>query len=398
MVYRVAYQHLLDWKNKNRRKPLIVRGARQVGKTTLIHEFGKSYDNYLYFNLDDKDDFELFDPTLNVTQLLDLLFLSRSMVSQNGKSLIFIDEIQEKPHLIQMLRYFHEEVPYVDVVAAGSLLEHAIKDVPNYPVGRVSYMMLYPMNFLEFLDAMGLNALLDRMRIIPHDNIVTKLLFDAFHEFVMIGGMPEIVSEYSKSRQVSAIQTIFDELILSYQNDVEKYARTKKEQKIISHIIKSSPQEADSRITFAGFANSSYKSVEVKEAMESLEKAKVVSLIYPTHNTEPPMSRDIKVKPRLQFLDTGLMNYSNGVQVELINIDDLNNLYKGKIIQHMVTQELTSNQRSPLFKPNFWIRQKKTSNAEIDLIWQQGKYLIPIEVKAGKNREVEIIDVVHGQM
>ena len=383
MILRNILSELHRWKASSNRKPLIIRGARQTGKTTLVNEFGKEYDNYLYFNLDELENKELLKNAKRFEDVLTLLFLAKGVKRDAKPTLIFLDEIQEIPELIPMLRYFYEKANDIHVIAAGSLLEHVLGDVDNFPVGRVNYLVLNPINFEEYLHALKLDRLIEKLNEIPIDPLAESLLFDAFHHCAMLGGMPEIVDAYSKRQDINDCIPLYEGIVYSYQNDILKYAKNLRQVNILIHILQNVASEADNRISFEGFANSSYRSQDVKDAMMALEKAKIIQLIHPTHDIIPPAVPDKKVKPRLQYLDTGLMNFALGIQSEFLKVDDLNDLYRGKIIQHLITQEYISTHTSPLFKPLFWVREKKTSNAEVDLICPYEKYLIPVEIKSG---------------
>lgn len=384
MIRRNLITYLQEWRNRAKRKPLILRGARQVGKTTLVDSFGAEFEDYMYFNLEIERDRELFDSIEDINSLVQALFLQRGMPKGSGKStLIFIDEIQESPKAIQKLRYFYEQFPELYIIAAGSLLEHALSEVQNFPVGRVEYAVLHPMNFVEFLEALGEVEVLIQLRTIPIQKFAHHRLLQLFHQYAIIGGMPEVVEHYASTRDFTSLATIYSSLIQSYKDDVEKYARNSPESRIIRHIIDTAAIEADSRIKFAGFGNSNYRSREVGEAMRSLENARLIQLLYPTTQVSPPAAPDIKKSPRLQLLDTGLLNYSLGIQGELIGIRDLNAAHRGKIIQHLVTQELISVHETPSFKPRFWTRQKSKATSEVDLVYASNQYLIPIEIKSG---------------
>lgn len=384
MIRRNALDKLIKWREDPQRKPLILRGARQVGKTTLVNLFSEYYETYLYFNLDKQEDRQYFENYSSIEVLIQRLLLARNKRKGTSQILLFIDEIQEIPELIGGLRYFYEEQDSIDLIAAGSLLEHVLGNIESFPVGRVNFLMLYPLNFEEYLNARQLELVGEHLKKIPLDPIAEPLLYEEFHRFALIGGMPEIVRKYAQTLDISSCKRLYDDLLYAYQSDVLKYAGNLKGVNVLNHIIINAASQANNRISFAGFANSSYRSQEVKNAMELLEKSKILYLLYPTNDVTPPALPNQKVMPRLQYLDTGLMNYSNEVQGELLQVEDLNDLYRGRIIQHIVTQELMSRNESAIFKPKFWIREKKTSNAEVDLLYQEGRYLVPIEVKAGK--------------
>ena len=383
MIYRrKLYKQLLEWKNSNNRKPLIIRGARQVGKSTLVRDFGKEFRYFIEINLEKSQDKKLFERLDNVSDIINAIFLSKGIPFTEEPTLIFIDEIQESPPAIKMLRYFYEEFPDLYFIAAGSLLEFALKKVPSFPVGRVKQVVLHPFDFEEFLLALDRKDILEELENLPVKNYAHNTLLDLFHDYAIIGGMPEVVKRYGEEKNMINLGGIYASLWQSYRDDVEKYASNSTERKIIRHIIDTAPFEKD-RISFAGFGNSNYRSREVGEALRSLDMARIIQIIYPSTSVEPPAIPNLTRKPRLQLVDTGLLNYSIGHQAEMIGLDDLNDFYRGKIIQHLVYQQLQAQNHSPLYKPVFWVREKANSNAEVDLLYQYKKYLIPIEIKSG---------------
>ena len=381
-IPRLAYDKLLEWKASKQRKPLLLRGARQVGKTTLIRLFAKEFSGFVELNLEKEADRNLFNKTDDISKLISSIYLLKQLTPDKGLTLLFIDEIQESPKAIQMLRYFYEERPELFVIAAGSLLEFALKDVPSFPVGRIEYLTLHPINFPEFLGVRNPGAR-EALFEIPVPQYAHQILLDLFHEYAIIGGMPEVISAYADTDNVAALTNIYKRLWQSYKDDVEKYARNQTERKVIRHIIDSAPKATD-RIRFEGFGNSVYRSREVGEAFRALDLSRIIKLIYPVTNTEPPVIANLKKRPRLQFLDTGLVTNSLLLQGEMIGIRDLNDFYRGKIIQHLVAQELISLHDDSMYKPHFWVREEKDSSAEVDMVYQLGKYIIPIEVKSGK--------------
>jgi len=379
---RKAYTKLLEWKHKSNRKPLVIRGARQVGKSTLVSQFSREFRHFIALNLEKKTHQRFFEGSLEAKQILDALFLSFNIPKDEDSVLLFIDEIQESPAAIQMLRYFYEEHPGVYVVAAGSLLEFALHEVPSFPVGRVEQMVLHPFDFEEFLMALGHTSALAALKQIPVASYAHDTLMDLYHTYAAIGGMPEIISQYIQENSVANLGSTYESLWQAYKDDVVKYARSPAERKVLQHLIFTAPQEKD-RIVFEGFGHSNYKSREVGEAMRSLDMAHIVQLIYPSTTTKPPIETDFKKRPRLQFLDTGLLNHALQIQVEMIGIENLNVLYKGRIVQHLLTQELMAQHHLPSYKPHFWVREKINSQAKVDLLYQYQQFIIPIEVKSG---------------
>lgn len=381
---RTLEGHLEQWKKSDSRKPLIIRGARQVGKTTLVEDFAKKYKHSIVLNLEKANDRRYFDDFEDVHTIIEVLFLANGILSSAiGQTLLFIDEIQESPKAIQLLRYFHEEIPLLHVICAGSLLEFAIQKVPSFPVGRVEFMYLYPLNFNEYLEATGKQELLKHLLNIPIKPVAHVLLLDAFHRYAIIGGMPEVVKRDIQQNSLADLPKIYESIWGTYKNDVEKYTSNDTERKVIKHLMDTSPLFLDERVKFQSFGNSNYKSREVGEAFRTLDDAKIIRLIYPTTDLKPPLKSDLKKSPRLQFLDTGLVNYVLGIQAQMLAMNDLSSAYKGAVIPHLVTQELISLYSMVAQKPNFWVREKAQSSAEVDLLYPQQGIVIPVEIKSG---------------
>ena len=380
-IMRNAYPKLIAWKKDEFRKPLLLRGARQVGKTTLVRAFSKEFDNYLELNLEKEKDLRLFE-TDDINIIINSAFLLTRKIPSNKSTLLFIDEIQESPKAIQLLRYFYEERPDIYVIAAGSLLEFALHKIPNFPVGRIDYLYLHPLNFVEFLNATQNEAALEIINTRPIPVFTHTILLNLFHEYLIIGGMPEVVVNYVKNKNISLLAKTYKNLWQAYKDDVLKYTSKEIDRKVIYHVLESAPFESD-RIKFEGFGNSNYRSREVGEALRLVDLTKIIQLIYPSTSLLPPLQTDLKKRPRLQFLDTGLLNQVLSLQGEMLLINDFSNYHKGKIMQHLVCQEIISIHEDENFKPHFWVREEKDSNSEVDLLYQFGKYIIPIEIKSG---------------
>ena len=382
-IKRNSFARLLAWKNDKLRKPLLLRGARQVGKTTIIREFSKEFDNYIELNLEKESDLQLFN-TDDINVIINSAFLLKRKIANNKSTLLFIDEIQESPKAIQLLRYFYEERPDIYVVAAGSLLEFALRKTPNFPVGRIDYLYLHPLNFIEFLGAIGNSAALEVINTKPIPVFAHTIILNLFHEYLIIGGMPEVVKNYVETKNISQLAKTYMNLWQAYKDDVIKYSSKEMDRRVIYHVLESAPFESD-RIKFEGFGNSNFRSREVGEALRMIDLTKIIQLIYPSTSLMPPIQADLKKRPRLQFLDTGLLNQILSLQGEMLLIHDFSNYHKGKIMQHLVCQEIISIHDEQNFKPHFWVREEKDSNSEVDLLYQFGKYIIPIEIKSGPN-------------
>ncbi len=384
MYKRQIISQLLQWKQSTYRKPLVLRGARQVGKTTVVHQFSEHFSQYIYLNLENEEDKQIFRNRHSIHELVQALFFIKDKNSENINTLLFIDEIQEMPEAIASLRYFFESYPQYYVIAAGSLLETVFDTTISFPVGRIEYKFLYPFSFVEFLEACGEQQALEQFNKIPLADFAHDKLMRLFHTYTLIGGMPEVVKRYVEQRDLTQLKSVYESLLLSYIDDIEKYARNATQTQILRHAITSCFREAGSRIRFNGFGSSAYGSREMGEALRTLEKAKLIYLIYPTTQTKLPFQPDLKKSPRLQVLDTGMVNFLAGIQKEVFSTADLLDVYHGKIIEHIVGQELMTANKNQLNKPLFWVRDKEGTTAELDFLVLVENKGIPVEVKSGK--------------
>lgn len=384
MFKRDILGELQKWHQRDTRKPLVIRGARQVGKTTVVNQFSEQFDQYLYLNLELPEDRKPFEEFRSFDTLLQSLFFLKNLsLAKRKETLIFIDEIQEVPEALQHLRYFYEDAQDIPLIAAGSMLESLFNTGISFPVGRVEYLVIYPVSFPEFLGAINETAALEQLKNIPFAAFAQDKLMQLFRTYCMIGGMPEIIEQYAKDKDLTALHTTYESLLVSYMDDVEKYAANIIQANYIRHAIRACFAEAGKRIKFQGFGNSNYKSREMGDALRTLEKALLIHLIYPQTTALLPLQPDLGRSPRLQYLDTGMLNYFVGIQKEIIGTEDLHSVYGGIMIEHIVGQELLARQYSALHGLNFWVREKNTAVAEIDYLYQYDGKLIPVEVKSG---------------
>jgi len=380
---RAIIHELREWASESRPKPLILRGARQVGKTTAVDMFGAEFDQYLKLDLEKPEERRLFERGLSITELIQAirLYLNRPAVA--GRTLLFVDEIQNSSEAIRAMRYFYEaSPPNLLVIGAGSLLETLIaKGKIDFPVGRVTFRFMWPLTFAEFLEACGRKEALQYLREIAVPDLAHPTLMKEFRRYMFIGGMPEVVSRYVASGDIAGLSGTYQSLLLSFQDDVEKYARSSSSAHLLRHAIRSLPFEAGKRIRFHGFGNSNYRSREMGEALRTLEKALLIHLVYPTTSCRLPLVPDRKRSPRLQFLDTGLLCAAVGLQGTLFEPTEIDAVYNGILAEHVVCQELLA--AGSGHPPLFWVREKKQSSAEVDVLLTHGTRVVPVEVKSG---------------
>lgn len=387
MIYRQLIEELQKWSEQDNRKPLVLRGARQVGKTTLVDEFGKQYDVYLKLNLEHSTDAVIFTRSDDVKEIFQYICLQKKVkVNEKKRTLLFIDEIQNEPRAVGLLRYFYEELPWLHIIAAGSRLQTLIKQRISFPVGRVEYLSLRPCSFLEYLNAIGEEELVKMVKEVKVSPLYHEMLMEHFNRYTLIGGMPEAIVSYVKHKDLVRLSPIYRSLLDGYNEDVEKYARNDNQVRVIRHLLTHGWAEAGQTITFARFGGSNYSSKEVHEALEVMQKAFLLNLDYPVTAVKAPAVPALARQPKLVWVDTGIMNFSVDIQTEYLQNSSLLDVWKGHAAEQIVAQELRivldRNFRNEQY---FWVRDKKGSSAEVDFVWQHQAKILPIEVKSGTN-------------
>lgn len=389
MFERIAIRYLRSWAAKEERKPLVLRGARQVGKTTLVELFAQDFDTYIYLNLEERENAELFAADYSFEDLLaGIYFKANKQQDENKRTLIFIDEIQNEPKAVQVLRYFYEKRPDLYVIAAGSLLESLMGRHISFPVGRVEYMALHPCTFVEFLKAMGQNVIAEQIEQVSLPASLHSHAIDLFKKYMIVGGLPEAVANYAQFNDLVRLNGVFNSLLSGYRDDVEKYANKPKEQDAIRYILNYGWTAAGHRIQFAKFTGSTFKAAEVGNAFRTLEKTLLLELVYPLTSSSLPILPDLKKSPKLLWFDTGLVNYVAGMQEDLLFNKDADELWNGDIAEHVVGQELLGATYNFGEKRMFWVRDAKNSQAEVDFLIRYKSHLLPIEVKTGNNAKL----------
>lgn len=383
MFYRKIIDKLEEWSVRDNRKPLVLRGARQVGKTTLVNFFAKKYACYIYLNLEKAEEKAVFESSASFSEKLDAIFFLNGKKKGEKNTLIFIDEIQNSPQAVALLRYFYEEAPEIHVIAAGSLLESLIDRHISFPVGRVEYLAVRPCSFNEFLIATGEQASLDVLSKWPIPQFAHEKLQSLFNRYTLIGGMPAIVANYANNKDLISLDSEYQSLIAGYIDDVEKYAVKNSSVQHIRHILRTGFRYGCQRIKFERFGESDYRSREISEAFRLLEKTMLIEMVYPTGSSSVPFLPDYKKSPRLHWLDTGLLNYAVGVQREVFGAKELSSVWRGLVAEHIVGQELIAEDYNVLTQRSFWVREAKNSNAEVDYLLSNAGRLIPVEVKSG---------------
>jgi len=373
-------ERLIQWKDSVTRRPLVLRGARQVGKSSLVRGFASKFDHYIELNLELEKDKRLFTALPEAKKFVEAVQAIHGVDRREGQTLLlFIDEIQQAPVAIQFLRYLYEKTPDVHVIAAGSLLEFALGEVNSMPVGRVEYIAVHPLSFEEYLTWTGRDSLRQALASIPVQPLLHETITEVFSEYMIIGGMPEVVDAKANGASPIELSRLHGIIWNTYIEDVERYGKNESERKVLRHILNTASGVTD-RFSFANFGGSNFRSREVSEALVALDKARVIRIVRPTKSLKPPVVPELRAKPRLQWLDVGLLNYSSRIGPEVLFNGGLSNQYRGRIALQIVTQELIAQHEEYGYEPNFWIRENSNANAEVDLVMQMGLDLIPLEV------------------
>lgn len=387
MFQRKITRHLESWVKSGNRKPLIVRGARQVGKTSIIKDFGeKNFTNFIYINLDNVADFDAFAGRYSLQEFETRLKVTKQKNLAGNNTLLFIDEIQENPHLIALLRYLYEEKPQIHVVAAGSLLEVEMKKAAlSMPVGRVEYAYMYPLDFFEYLQARKELGLLEHLKTIPLTKPVSVAIHQKalalFREYILVGGMPEAVNVFVRSADPHLLPGVYANLLKSFIDDIYKYA-TDSEVKYLVDVVKNAPFYSGTKITFENFAQLGFKSREVSKAFSILEDVMLVNLIRSTNSPELPLAVKPKRAKKLIFLDSGFYNYVYKIPFTT-NIEDLSSNYRGNILEQVVAQNIIAQNIADKERLFYWAVDKRKGSAEIDFCFAKGQDVVGIEVKSG---------------
>jgi predicted AAA+ superfamily ATPase len=388
-VQRNIEKDLQEWRVAVNRKPLLLRGARQVGKSSVVRHFGATFAHYLEINFDNDrlvcNIFEKHGNPRDICRELELLYHTTIVP---GETLLFLDEIQSCPPALAEMRYFYEKFPELHVIAAGSLLEFAIEEIPSFAVGRLRSMFLYPFSFAEFLTANDKTPLAEAFQMAtpecPLSDPVHTLLLGFFKQFLLTGGMPEAVAEYARTGDLHYSQQVLDDIIISLKSDFAKYKK-KAPTLRIAEVFESAANQAEGKFVYEHAAVEA-RNAQVKEALDLLIMAGLVIPVTHTSANGIPLGAEANYKfRRIIFNDTGIFQRVLGLDaIEVYFSDDFKTVNRGALAEVFVGLELQKG--ASCYNPiqlYYWQREKKQSNAQIDFLIQDGEKIIPIEVKSG---------------
>lgn len=382
---RNAILKLVQWKNSPERKPMVLRGARQVGKTWLMKEFGQNYyDNYVYFNFDEEDELKsIFETNKNPHRIIELLSMISDEKIEPEKTLIIFDEIQECPEALNTLKYFKEKANEYHVITAGSLLGTLLAKPKSYPVGMVNLLDIYPLTFDEFLNAID-SGLYAYYESIQKEQVIEQIfhqrLLDAYNYYLIIGGMPECVSSWIKYKDPAMVSKIQRELIEVYENDFSKPNGKVNSGRILMVFRSIVSQLAKPNEKFMyGAVREGARARDFEEAIEWLVSAGMLNRVYNVSKMEHPLSAFDKLDQfKLFVFDTGLLKQMAGVDNSAILLKT-DYQFKGPLTENYVLQQL---QGQFEVEPRYYSDKK----GEIDFVVQNKMEIIPIEVKGGEDR------------
>ena len=382
---RDLIQQLNEWRADPLRKPLILRGARQVGKSWLIDEFAKSFPSFVKINFEKQPEAaSFFEGDINIPKLLEKLHLYTGKKIIPGETLLFLDEIQVCERAIITLRYFKEELPQLHVIAAGSLIDFTLKNI-GMPVGRVQFLYLHPLSFGEFLTAIGKQELRDYLKRGNIDPVIHQQTLEDIKTYFWLGGMPAVVSAWLAHRDLQTCLNLQDEIISTYKQDFEKYSKGRLIDKV-EIVFNSVPEHLGEKFVYTKI-DADLRAYVFKEALDCLKKAGIIHIVYHSSAQGVPLAagKDNK-RFKVFFFDIGLAQRLLGLDLKQWMTTPLNVKHIGAIAEQFVAQEYIAytsiKQPGELY---YWHREERSSNAEVDFLFLLNGKIVPIEVKSGKS-------------
>lgn len=386
------------WKDDPSRKPLLLRGARQVGKTFVVRQFAEAFPHFAEINFERRPELCKIFESLDPKKILTLLNIEFSNKITPGQSLLFLDEIQDCPRAIMALRYFKEELPELHVIGAGSLLEFTLND-DNFkmPVGRVQFLHIYPFSFREFLTASGLQHLREYLQTVTAhctiDEPIHKKLMQLVRKYMILGGMPAVLEDYLKTEDIQRSEHVQTDLLATYRSDFGKYA-SQTQHKYLQILFERAPGLIAQWFKYSKI-DPNIQSRELKTALSLLMDAGLIHLIYASAAQGLPLVSSVNLKKfKLIFLDVGLAHRAMGMDIKSLMSEDLMLVNRGAISEQLVGQELLTlvNPRE-LRRLYFWVRDARGSSAEVDYLANIGSQIVPIEVKSGATGRLRSLQI-----
>ncbi len=393
LLNRRELSHLLDWSGRAGRKPLVIRGARQVGKSTLVRQFAESSGlSLVELNFERNPEYLDAFASKDPRQIQATLQLLTGKKITPGKSILFLDEIQAAPEALAALRYFYEEMPALHVVAAGSLLEFTLADAQfSMPVGRIEYFHLGVMQFEDFVAASGQTELVDYLQNLSLDNIRNGTMPRAVHEkcvsllrqYWIIGGLPEAIAQYVASNDFNDVARVQQKIVATYRDDFNKYSHGKLK-RLVKMVFDQLPTMVGRKFKYAQVSRE-YRSAEIEEALQHLCLARIASKTFHTSANGVPLAAEVNQRFfKTLYLDIGLLCAALHLNVLDLGKEDLSLINNGALAEQFIGQHLMYSE--PYYATPqlyYWVREAKSAAAEIDYLITHGQQVVPIEIKAG---------------
>jgi len=387
--------HLTNWKNDSGRKILMLRGARQIGKTYSVRQLGKLFPYFIEINFEFERDVKLFfQQSLNPQNIIEKLSAYFATPIIAGKTLLFFDEIQECEDALKSLRFFYEKMPELHVIAAGSLLEFALQSIPSFGVGRISSLFMYPLTFNEFLMATNETGLVEMLEKSNFQNPIDlpfyNKVIDYYKTYCLIGGMPEVVKTYIEQRDLLKCQKILSSLVITFKDDFAKYKK-RTPVDCLNETFSSIVFQSGAKFMFSNI-NSQSVHKTLQQSLELLVMAGLAHKIYHTSAQGLPLGAQINLKKfKVILFDIGIHQQITCVDIpSFLTATNFNSINKGNLAEIMAGNELIANAEPD--KPQqlyYWHRESKSSNAEIDYIIQKNNNILPIEIKSGTKGQMQ---------
>jgi predicted AAA+ superfamily ATPase len=383
---RLIDRYLDKWRDEPVRKPLLLRGARQIGKSTSVKEFGQKFDSFLEINFEETPEISnFFKGNLDVHKIIENLSVFYNKAIIPGKTLLFFDEVQSSPEALNSLRYFYEKMPDLHIIATGSLLEFALGELPTFGVGRIKSLFMYPMCFDEFLIAMNEEKLLALKQKAstkePLNEPIHNKLNDYLFSFILIGGMPEAVIKYATTKSMLAVQDVLTDLYVAFQADFAKYKKRVSKQRI-TEVFDAIVKQAGGKFILSKVKN--LNNLQVMEALQLLIHAGLVLPVKHSSGNGIPIGAEANdKKTKMHLFDTGLFQNVLGLNLSTLLPDIKNIVNKGVLAEQFWGLEYLKYQL-PTIPPAlyYWHRETPNANAEVDYLIQQENNIVPVEIKS----------------
>jgi len=386
---------LQNWQKEKNRKPLLFRGARQVGKTKTITEFSKKFQVFIEINFEETPALKkIFQSDLSPDKICENISIILNKSILPGKTLLFLDEIQQCPNALVSLRYFYEKMPELHVIAAGSLMEFAFQEIATFGVGRIRSMFMYPLSFFEFLEGMNEHKLLEKVMESnpnkPLNDLIHSKLIDLVQKFIYLGGMPEVIKTYFESGDLNKCRQLLDDLIISFRTDFSKY-KNRVPVSRLTEVFESAVLQSGKKFVYSkACIQANHK--QIKEALQLLITAGLIIPVTHSSSNGIPLGAEANLRKQKMIL------FDTGIFMRLMNLDitdflfskNFNAINQGNVAEQFAGLELIKSEscyKIPALY--FWHREAKNSNAEVDYVIQVSNKILPIEVKSGTKGEMQ---------